>query len=154
MDKSCRSECGRITARITTQTRLRSLMAAAVCVMATLLGCSAKSSGPQMYPVEGQVTFDGAPVTRGTILFRRLGGDERGYSGEITDGSYRVMAEAGPMRVVITASRQVPGKFSEVNPGEKDPVYEMYIPAAYNTKSTLEVELSAGANAQSFDLVP
>lgn len=120
----------------------------------SLTGCSSSSTGPKTYPVSGKVTFAGAPVERGTILFRALAGDGRGYSGEIVAGAYEVPVEAGEMRVEITASRAVPGKFSEANPGEREPVYEMYVPATYNTDSTLRATVASGARTFTFDLVP
>lgn len=127
----------------------------ALCVaLGVIVGCSAGSSGPRTYPVKGTVTFDGTPVEQGTILFRRLDGDGRGYSGEISNGGYELQAEAGTMRVEITASRAIPGKFTEVNPGEKDPVYEMYVPKVYNAESTLEVDVTTGSNTHAFDLKP
>jgi hypothetical protein len=120
----------------------------------SLIGCSSSSTGPKTYPVSGRVTFAGAPVERGTILFRALSGDGRGYSGEISAGGYEVAVEAGEMRVEITASRAVPGKFSEANPGEREPVYEMYVPAKFNTDSTLRATVAPGARSFTFDLVP
>lgn len=126
---------------------------AVACIIASAVtGCSSAPSGPKTYPVSGTVTFAGLPVEQGKILFRHLAGDERGYSAEIVAGAYEAEVEAGPMRVEITASRVVPGKFTEVNPGEKDPVYEMYIPKQYNAKSVLEIEVAPEKNEHSFEL--
>lgn len=148
MDRSFRSE------RPFAASPVRAGRLAACVVLGVITGCSAGSTGPRTYPVKGTVTFDGAPVEQGTILFRRLEGDGRGYSGEITNGGYELQAEAGKMRVEITASRAIPGKFTEVNPGEKDPVFEMYVPKVYNAESTLEVDVTAGSNTHAFDLKP
>ncbi len=122
--------------------------------MLAAAGCTPSTSGPETYPVSGAVTFASEPVDQGKILFRHLGGDGRGYSAEIVDGGYEAEVEAGPMLVEITASRVVPGKFTEVNPGEKDPVYEMYIPKQYNKESTLKIEVAPEKSEHSFELKP
>ena len=82
------------------------------------------------------------------LLFRNLEGDGRAYSAPIADGRYSVEVETGKMRVEITASRIVPGKFSYAK-GEKDPVGEKYIPARYNSRSELDEKFpyrSRGSN--------
>ncbi|NLF71159.1 MAG: hypothetical protein GX575_19180 [Candidatus Anammoximicrobium sp.] len=98
------------------------------------------------------MTFDGQPIAEGRILFRGTGSDPRAFSAEIKNGQYQMEALAGKMRVEITASRPVPGKFDESNPGEKVPVGEMYIPARYNSQSELTAEVTAGKNELNFDL--
>lgn len=115
-----------------------------------ILGCG--PSGLDTQPVSGKVTFDGQPVQEGRILFRGTGSDPRAFSAEIKNGEYQLEAFAGKMRVEVTASRPVPGKFDESNPGEKVPVGEMYIPAKYNSQSELTAEVAAGKNEFNFDL--
>jgi len=117
---------------------------------AVIVGCG--SSGLDTQPVSGKVTFDGQPIAEGRILFRGTGSDPRAFSAEIKDGQYQMEAMAGKVRVEITASRPVPGKFDESNPGEKVPVGEMYIPARYNSQSELSAEVTAGKNELNFDL--
>lgn len=124
----------------------------AVFVMAGVTGCGSSGGGPKEYPVTGTVKFDGTPVETGQILFRATERDKRGYSGSITNGAYDLKAEAGKMTVQITASRIIPGKFDESNPGEKSPVGEMYIPARYNTQTELTAEVKPGKNSIDFDL--
>lgn len=60
------------------------------------------------------------------------------------DGKYSLEATPGRKRVEVTAMRDVPGKFSEANPGEKVPVREQYIPKKFNADSKLEFEVKAG----------
>lgn len=115
-----------------------------------ILGCG--PSGLDTQPVSGKVTFDGQPIAEGRILFRGMGSDPRAFSAEIKNGQYQMEALAGKMRVEITASRPVPGKFDESNPGEKVPVGEMYIPARYNSQSELTAEVTSGQNELNFDL--
>jgi hypothetical protein len=57
------------------------------------------------------------------------------------------------VKVEITASRLVPGKFDNSN-GTPEPMGEMYIPKKYNSQTTLEAEVkSSGDNALPFELV-
>jgi hypothetical protein len=115
------------------------------------LGCGGSEDGPKLYTVSGEVTYDNNPVEQGQILFRNQGGDGRAYAGQIQNGHYELKCEAGTMRVEITASRPT-GKFKEVNPGEKDPVMEMYIPEKFNSKSTLEAVVKQESNEIPFHL--
>ena len=116
------------------------------------IGCS---SGSNLYAVQGEVSFDGNPIETGNILFRKVEGDQRGFNAEIKNGRYKMMVEAGAMTVEIIGSRLIPGKFDY--PGGPDspgfPVGEMYIPAQYNTKTTLTAEVAASrSNDISFEL--
>ena len=115
-----------------------------------IVGC--RPSGLDTQPVSGKVTFDGQPIQEGRILFRGTGSDSRAFSAEIKNGQYQMEALAGKVRVEVIASRPVPGKFDESNPGEKVPVGEMYIPARYNSQSELTAEVTAGNNELNFDL--
>jgi hypothetical protein len=51
--------------------------------------------------------------------------------------------------------REVPGKMDESNPGDPVPLMEMYIPAKYNTETTLTTEVTeSGAEPSDFALTP
>ncbi|MDY3552129.1 hypothetical protein R5W24_001209 [Gemmata sp. JC717] len=115
------------------------------------LGCG---SGSGLTKVSGKVTYNGEPVKEGRILFRNTGGDQKAYSGAIADGTYQLECEPGQMRVEVTASRVIPGKFKKGENGEPDPipVAEMYIPAKYNSNSTLTAEVSGSSKEIPFDL--
>jgi hypothetical protein len=56
--------------------------------------------------------------------------------------------------VEITASREVPGQFREDNPGERVAVKEQFIPAKYNSESTLKLEIKPDVKDAKFDLMP
>jgi hypothetical protein len=119
--------------------------------MLLALGCSSGSTGPAEYPVSGTVTFDGKPIESGRILFRKVGEGDRAYGGEITNGNYSFTSEAGKVKVEITASRLIPGKFDTSN-GTKEPVGEMYIPKQYNSQTTLEADVQPSSNTLPFEL--
>ena len=107
---------------------------------ASVVGCGGGGDGLTLYPVTGTVTFDDQPVSEGRVVFRKKEGDQKAFSGEIKEGKYQLDAEPGKMSVEVVASRPVPGKFDTSN-GTPEPVGEMYIPAKYNEKTTLEAEV-------------
>lgn len=104
------------------------------------------------FGVTGTVTFDGKPVEEGRIQFREFGGEQRSFSGSIENGAYAVETATGAMRVEVRASRLIPGKFDESNPGEKEPMGEMYIHEKYNSCSELTSDVPAGGSAIDFTL--
>jgi len=103
-------------------------------------GCGGAPTGPVTYKVAGMVTFNSTPVDGGEIIVRSQDGKHAAAS-IITNGHYDLKATTGPKVVEVTAMRDVPGKFREDNPGEKVPVREQYIPAKYNSSTTLKLEV-------------
>lgn len=122
----------------------------AVCGSLSLTGCGG-SGGPATYTVSGTVTLDGAPVPTGKIAFRDPEGAVASAGGDITDGQFTIKSQPGRKQVEITAHRET-GEFDESNPGEKIPLREQYIPARYNSETTLEEEVQAGSNQFTFEL--
>ncbi len=115
------------------------------------LGCGS-SSGPETIVVSGNVTFDGAPVPSGEIIFRDTAEQVRSCGGPITDGKYSFEASPGSKRVEITAIREIPGETVEANPGEITAATEMYVPAIYNDQTTLTAEVSESETEFNFPL--
>ncbi len=121
-----------------------------------LAGCS---SDAQYETVTGAVTLDSKPIEQGTISFEsmpRSGGIGRRITTVIRDGKYRFEAADGPspgqQRVFINAFRESSTASAPVGKSGKGeqfardgaaPERENYIPAQYNTKSTLTVEVAA-----------
>lgn len=116
-----------------------------------LAGCPG-GSGLDLQPVTGTVTFDGEPVEDGRVQFREVEGDQRSFSGLIENGKYTMEAMTGKMRVEVRASRIIPGKFDESNPGEKEPIGKMYIPEKYNSRSELTADVPSGGGVIDFTL--
>jgi hypothetical protein len=115
-------------------------------------GCS--RGGPRLYPVTGSVNFDGKPVEEGDIIFSAVDGS-RSAGGKIEGGTYTLEATAGKYKVQILAMRDIPGEIREDNPGEKIQAREQYIPAQYNTETTLEANVEPGSKDDiDFDLKP
>jgi hypothetical protein len=125
-----------------------------VCVLlVTLLlfvGCG--SGGPETHTVTGTVTLDGTPIAAGDITFRDAAGQIGSSAGKIIDGKFSFESSPGSKRVEIMAMRDVPGKMDTSNPGEEVPMREQYIPASYNTETTLTAEVSAQSKSFDFDL--
>lgn len=130
---------------------MKSLAWLVVFAAVTSLGCIG-SNTPGMVDVEGMVTFDGAPIEEGKILFRQIDGDERAFATDIVNGAYQLESLPGSTRVEIRASRILPNKFDMTN-GTPEPVGQMYIPKRYNKESELTASISLeSANEFNFDL--
>ncbi|QDV14610.1 hypothetical protein CA51_45180 [Rosistilla oblonga] len=131
------------------KTKLFALLPVALLTLASI-GCG--SSGPAMSQVSGKVTFDGEPVTTGHVIFRANDGKTISAAGPIVDGSFDFESMPGEKTVLITATRPVPGKFDESNPGEKIQITEQFIPENYNSKSELSVVVTEEDGTFDFDL--
>jgi hypothetical protein len=109
-------------------------------------GCA--EQGEPLYPVSGEVTFEGEPLAEGTIAFVPIDGRSP-HATPITAGKYEVELPAGPQKVVIEASRFI---------GPEDKVMglrprEQFVPDKYNIESTLQVEVKSDqANEFNFPL--
>ena len=123
-------------------------------VLLLSLGCGPEAP-PESVVVTGKVTFDGAPVADGEIIFRDVAGNTRSCGGKITNGQYSFDASLGSKTVEITAMREVPGEMDESNPGESVPLMEMYIPEMYNTETTLDATVTGSEGEEfNFELSP
>lgn len=117
------------------------------------LGCGGDSSG--RYALSGTVTLDGEPVPTGAIaIVPAPGTDAPTSGGSIQAGEYFIPASEGPTagryRVEIRWPREA-GQV-ELYPGESGTKFEEAIPAKYNSKSTLEIQVGEGSTEHNFDL--
>lgn len=124
----------------------------AACLI-SLVGCGGAAKGPKLYHVEGMVNFAGEPLKEGEMVIRATDGKHAAGSA-INNGKFKFDTPAGASIIEITSTRDVPGEFREENPGEKVPVREQYIPAKYNTESTLTLEVKGDVKDVKFDLEP
>ena len=133
--------------------------------LALLVGCGGAESGPPRASVRGSVSFDGAPVEDGSIVFLPATGTKGPSSGGvIRNGAYEIKKENGPVpgkyRVEIRATRTagtstikgVDGATAGPSGGGEVVEVKMYIPAHYNTQSTLVADIGADDNLQDFPL--
>jgi len=140
-----------VTRRLkTTRPGRRVLPIAALTLLALLTGGCGRST-PIM---EGQVTLDGVPIGKGTIMLMPANGKGQNAGGGIVAGRYRITASAGPMEVRITANRKDGTMPDPLNPGSGVRIdrYVDYVPARYNEKTELNVTIKPGLNKHDFKL--
>ena len=117
-----------------------------VLALLVLAGCG--DSGPAEYDVTGSVTLDGQPIEKGEILFLPANLQGTSQAGQIVNGKYECRVSEGSKRVEITATRESPTPAADGLPN-----YVSYIPAAYNSQSTLTAEVKPdGDNTFTFTL--
>jgi hypothetical protein len=131
------------------------LMVLGVCLMLAA-GCS---SGARVQ-ISGEVTFEGEPLSQGTIVFTPVDATAGPSTGcDIVAGKYDVPGEMGVSpgviyRVQITSLAKS-GKFI-ANPFDaKGPPLELdanYLPATYNMRSILRIKVASGSNRIDFAL--
>ena len=116
-------------------------------VVLFLSGCG--DAGPVMFPVQGNVTWNKMPLENGNITFEPTDTAKAPSGGKIVNGRYQLRASAGKCKIRILATR--PGKTVDAQMGVAP--QEQYIPAKYNSETTLEFEVqAAGPNVKDFDL--
>ncbi len=137
---------------------MRSL-ALAASLAGAACGCGGpKDIHPETVPVQGKVTYKGAPVPQGTITFQSDSGQPA--TGKIQpDGTYRLSSFAegdgavpGHHRVMIVANDADPTKIPGSSPGYKTP--KDLVPAKYGKldSSALDATVSKDKTAYDFDL--
>ena len=119
-----------------------------------IMGCSGGEEGPKLLPVTGTVTLDGEPIPDASILFKDPTGKNKSYFASVKDGAYSTKMEVGKRKVLISDNRQSKDKMVDNAAGTgKEPAMEQYLPAEYNEKSTLKIDVvSGGENQFPFDL--
>lgn len=131
---------------------LKFLLACAAAVVG-VAGCGESAAKiPPKYKVTGTVMLDGRPLESGHIAFR--GSDQPPIGGPITNGAYECQAFAGSMVVEIRAFREINSTMPPI-PGmpPPEPQQENYLPAKYNTASTLQADVTpTGPNTFDFTL--
>ena len=125
-----------------------------VLTSAIAIGCGGGvPDGPSVYTVEGTVSYSGQPLKDADLLVRTVDG-KHAAGAKVTDGKFVLKAPVGQSKVEITAMREIPGEFREENPGERVAVKEQFIPARYNSESTLQLDVKANQQDVAFNLEP
>jgi hypothetical protein len=131
------------------------LMGVGVCLI-LVSGCG---SGSRV-PLSGEVTFEGQPLSNGTIVFTPVDATAGPSTGcDIVAGKYDVPGEMGASPGVIyqvqITSLAKSGKFI-ANPFDPNgPPVELdanFLPATYNTRSILKIKVVPGSNRVDFAL--
>lgn len=113
------------------------------------VGCGGGAAkGPALVEVKGKVELDGKAMNDGEAMFLLPGQVPDTFP--VKGGSFAGKAKVGKAKVEIRAYR--PGKPNPMYP-DKEPSPENYLPAKYNTESTLTADVSAsGANDFKFEV--
>lgn len=112
------------------------------CLLTGALMIIAQGCGPDVpkkYPISGQVSYKGKPVSTGDIIFVPENRSIAPVAGRIKDGQFTAAANEGRYRVEITALDITPN--TRVVMGS--PMASNYIPLKYNQESTLTIDVSA-----------
>lgn len=113
--------------------------------------------------ISGKILFKGAPLDHGTITFNPLGSGTPGIprtkeGANINNGEYKILAETGltpgKYQVIISSGDNIDPKDPGGVPGPSgNYVSKDRIPAAYNTASKEEVEVTdKGPNVFDWDI--
>jgi hypothetical protein len=121
-------------------------MRATLATAALLLTGCAES---EYVTVTGTVTWNGAPLPIGEVVFAPADNRTSPGAGKIVQGEFEFPSKPGSMRVEIQAARET----GEIHPVDGYKITELYIPARYNTASELTAEVTRdGDNHFTFDL--
>ena len=128
--------------------------------MAVIAVCLSASNGcgPSTHVIDGKLTLDGKPLTSGAIEFEPVDSSGRLFGTDITDGGYRIevpQEQSQGKFIVRIISPQPTGRRvaagSPAPPGTMIDELAEAIPAQYNTRSTLQADLSS-ASPHDFEL--
>ena len=104
------------------------------------------------FEVKGTVSYDGQSVDDGMIVFMPLpGASGTSESIPINRGAFTARLPEGKRDVLIYGFRPGPAVVS-LTTGVSEPTKEQYIPAAYNDRSALSVDIVTGMAPLVFDL--
>jgi hypothetical protein len=109
-------------------------------VLATVVGCG--SNAPKYANIKGTVTFNGAPIPKGKIMFVVPG--QAPTSMDIDDGKFNGQAMVGENRVAVTATKRV-GTAQKLSPEA-----ERYV-KGYNEKFKHMPGQEGGSDHQEYD---
>ncbi len=117
-----------------------------------LAGCGGSTS------LTGKVSYDGKPIEKGAITFEPVDGKGQATGGVIEAGKYALEGSAAPSpgkQIVRIRGLKKTGKTMKAGPPfPPDKIIEEeieYIPAEFNTKSVLTVEID-GSGVKDFEL--
>ena len=126
----------------------RLMLAWGLVLVVSSIGCGA--SGPEKFPVAGEVRFKGEPIPDGTLTLIPKSSQARTTVAKIVDGKYATEATAGDWTVNIQAVRET----GPVIPALGEAPRAQYLPPKYNGESTLQITIPSDDNQFNYDLEP
>lgn len=136
-------------------TKLQRLTAMGALAVLVTLGCG--KGDVRRAIVQGKVTFKGQPIEKGQIRFVI---DNRPTAmGEVNKGMYKIDhlggVPVGSGKVEIEGFEDTKNVVFTSIDGKKTVEAKQFLPAKFNEKSELKVEITAsGPNEKNFDLMP
>jgi len=114
---------------------------------------SCNGTGGEGERVSGTVTVDGAPVKNGSIAFKSVD-DKTPAGANIRDGSDEAIVPRGKVKVEIRVPVVVgQRKLYDTPDSPTMDVSKESLPANYNDKTELELDVVAGGNNKDWELV-
>jgi hypothetical protein len=113
-----------------------------------IAGCG--PSGPAKYPVGGVITFKGEPLPTGKMTLIPADSKARTTVAEITAGKYATEVTQGDWTINIQAVRET----GPVIEALREAPREQYLPAKYNSESTLKITVPSTDGKFDFALEP
>jgi hypothetical protein len=129
-------------------TRSLPRLGAAALAAALLAGCSDPSFGT----LTGRVTLDGQPVEDGVIQFVPVNKDAPTANCFIKGGEYTARVPVTTHKVIISSPQKVGGGKPSASATLDESRVQETIPARYNTKSELKIEVKPGTAETNFEL--
>ncbi|MCC7084010.1 MAG: hypothetical protein IT427_03260 [Pirellulales bacterium] len=121
-------------------------------ILLVLLAIAGCSKSPTTGDVRLTVNLDGGPLTNGTVRLVAKDGNSPTIGGNINDGLFEGQAPIASYAVQISSTKLG-------NSGKRldkhdltNPSVTQLIPAKYNTRTELELEVKRGQNEKTFDL--
>lgn len=104
--------------------------------------------------VSGTVSYNGTPVPEGSISFVAADGTGPTVGGAIKDGKYSATkVPLGQNKVSISGLKVVGKKKAYDTPGSpENTITAELLPAKYNTKTELTLDVTVGANQKNWEL--
>jgi hypothetical protein len=124
-----------------------------------LLLMAASGCGERAGSVEGTVTFQGKPLSSGSIVF--YADDDQNDSGHIADGKYTVgRVPVGDVKVVVMSfpvgeATKLPKGKETTKPGDPPPAKAekfVPIPAKYSSRETTDLKYKITGGSQKIDI--
>lgn len=121
-------------------------------VLALMIGCVTGCQNSSEGTLHGRVTLDGEPVTSGAITFTPVDGRTATASCLIKNGEYTARIPVAKHKVAIASPQPVKGAKAPSSTLEDAPSIHETIPAKYNEKTELVIEVKPGTFEHNFDL--
>jgi hypothetical protein len=119
-------------------------------VVVLLAGCSANHTAV----VTGTVRVDGEPLEKGSISFVPVDGQGVTAGGEILDGKY-IVAKASPGTMTVQIRYPKVAGQKKLYDTPDSPIRNVFreaLPAKYNDRTELRLEVQPGNNEKDWDL--